>query len=325
MTTMNAHFGIVDEVTYGTPLTVTRFYEFDSETVRPQQGRVQSGAIRSGDRVLRADRTEPFRRGAAGRVRMPVPTKGFGLVLKHMMGAISVGAAVDANYTQTATLASLLGDSFTGQFNRPLNPSGASQPFTYHGGKITDWTLACDVDGHLMADLGMDFEDEDTSTALATPSYPADFRLFTFAGATLTFAAAQLEVTRVSVSMDNALKTDRRYLRGSSLKKEPVENGRRTIEWACTADFASLTERNRWTSTTRAGMFAALVATFDGPIAHAGATVPRLEITLPACRFDDVSGANVSGPAALSQELTGVALLDTSAISITYRTSDATS
>lgn len=325
MTTMNTQFAIVDEVTYGTPVTVTRFYEYDSETIKPQQGRVQSQALRAGNRILRADRFEPFRIGAAGRVRMPVPTKGFGLTLKHMLGSISVGSVSDSNYTQTATPGTLYGKSFTAQLNRPFNPSGTSQPFTYHGGKITGWTLSCDLDGLLVVELDMDFEDEDTSTSLASASYASDFRCFTFAGAELSLGGSAVEVKNISVSMDNALKTDRRYLRSSSLKKEPVENGRRPIEWACTADFADLTHRDRFTSATRAGALAALVATFNGPIAHGGTTLPQLKITLDAARTDDVGGVNVSGPEALEQELTGVGLLDTTGISIEYRTTDATS
>lgn len=323
MTTMNTQFGIVDEVTYGTPVTVSRFYEYESENIRPQQGRVESRALRSGTRVLRSDRFEPYRVGAAGPVRIPVPTKGFGLMLKHMMGTAAIGSVSDLNYTQTFTIGSLYGDMFTAQLNRPFNPSGTDQPFTYHGGKVTDWTLSCDLDDYLVADIGMDFEDEDTSTSLASASYSSDFRLFSFAGASLTVEGSSVEVKNISVSANNGLKTDRRYLRSSSLKKEPVENGMRVIEWSCTADFADLTQRNRFTSTTRTGALATLVATFDGPIAHAGTTLPQLKITIEEARFD-AAHANVSGPPGLEQELGGIATFDgtNSAVKIEYRTTD---
>jgi hypothetical protein len=323
VTTMNSQLGIVNEVTYGTPLTVTRFFEYDSESVALQTGRVESPSLRSGTRVLRSDRFEPYRMGAAGNVVMPVPTKGFGIWLTHMLGGSSIGSVTDGNQTQTHVVGPLLGDFFTMQIGKPFNPSGTVQPFTYHGCKVTGWTLSCDLDGFLTADIAIDAEDEDTSTALATASYPADFRCFSFTGAALTIASTSIEVRNFSVSGDNALDTNRRYLRNSALKKEPVENGMRTYEWSCTADFSDLTQYNRFSSATRAGAVAAIVATFDGPVAHAGTTLPRLEITIPVARFDDVS-QNISGPEALTQDISGVALFDgtNSPVSITYRTSD---
>lgn len=324
MTTLNTQLGIVDEVTYGTPVTVTRFVEYTSESMQLQMGRVESPALRTGTRVLRSDRFEPYRIGAAGRVQFDVPTKGFGLWLKHMLGTAAIATVVDANQTQTFTVGSLLGDMFTMQIGKPFNPSGTVQAFTYHGCKVTDWTLSCDLDGFLMADIGIDAEDEDNSTALAVASYPTDFRCFSFVGAAMTIGGSSIEIKNFSLSGDNALDTDRRYLRASALKKEPVENGMRSYEWSATADFSDLTQYNRFASATRAGALAAIVATFDGPVAHGGTTLPRLEITIPAARFDAVD-VSVSGPEALMQDLSGVALFDgtNSPVTITYRTTDA--
>jgi len=325
MTTMNTQLGVVDETVYGTPVTVTRFFEFNAESIKLAQGRTESNALRTGTRVRRSDRFEPYRVGASGDLMLDVPTKGFGFFLKHMLGTVATGTVVDSNFTHTGTVGSLLGDFFTVQVARPFNPAGTVQPFTYHGGKITGWDLSCDVDGVLVATLSCDFEDEDTSTGLASASYPSDYRVFSFSGAALTIGGASIEVKNVQVSATNELDTDRRYLRASSLKKEPVENGMRPIEWSCTADFSDLTQYDRFRSATRVGTLAQLIATFDGPVAHGGATLPRLEITMPACRFDAVD-VNVSGPDALMQDLSGVALFDgtNSPVTITYRTTDST-
>lgn len=324
MTTLNTQLGIVDESTYGTPVTVSRFYEYTSESIQLQTGRTESRGLRTGTRVMRSDRFEPYRIGAAGRVQLEVPTKGFGLMLKHMFGTAAIGSVTDSNYTQTFTIGSLLGDFFTLQVARPFNPAGTVQPFTYHGGKVTDWTLSCDLDGFLTADIGLDFEDEDTSTSLATASYASDWRCFSFVGASATIGGSAIELKNFSVSMNNALNTDRRYLRASALKKEPVEDGMRSVEWSATADFSDLTQYNRFASATRAGALAAIVATFDGPVAHGGTTLPRLEVTIPAARFDAVD-VNVSGPEALMQDMSGVGLFDgtNSAVQVTYRTTDA--
>lgn len=327
MTTMNTQLGVVDESTYGTPVTVTRFFEYNKESIKLEQGRVESAGLRSGMRTLRSDRFEPYRIGAAGDIELDVPTKGFGYWLKHMLGAISTSAVVDSNYTHTAVEGSLLGDFFTLQLNRPFHPSGTNQPFTYEGCKVSKWELGCDVDGVLVATLSIDAEDENTSTGLAAASYPSDYRIFSFNGAALTIGGSSIDITNFKVSCDNALKTDRRYMRASSLKREPVEDGMRTYEWSCTTDFTDLTQYNRFRDAARVNNLAAIVATFDGPIAHGGATLPRVTVTIPAARFD-AADLNIDGPEALMQDLSGVALFDaagsTSPVTIAYRSTDVT-
>lgn len=326
MTTMNSQLGVVDESTYGTPVTVTRFFEFNSLGFDPQHGRVESKGLRVGTRTQRADRFEPYAMGAKCPVEMDVPTKGFGWWLKHMLGGVATGTVSDANYTHTGTEASLLGDFFTMQGNFPLNPAGTSQAITLHGCKVESWELACDADGVLVATLDVDAEEYDTSTALASASYPSDYRIFSFAGASLTIGGSAVDVYDFSVSGNNTLDTDRRFLRGNPLKKEPVENGFRTYEWACSVDFESLTQFDRFRSATRAGALAAIVATFNGPIAHGGTTLPQLLVTIPAARFDSTGGPAISGPEALKLDLSGIATYDgtNSPVSIAYRSTDVT-
>lgn len=326
MTTMDSQLGVVDEVTYGTPVTVTRFFEFNELGFDPQHGRVESKGIRPGTRTQRSDRFEPYPMGAKCPIVLDVPTKGFGWWLKHMLGAVATGTVTDANYVHTGTEASLLGDFFTMQANFPLNPAGTSQPVTLHGCKVESWELSCDSEGVLMASIDIDAEDYDSTTGLATASYPTDYRIFSFAGASLEIASTSVDIYNFTVSGDNNLDTDRRYLRASALKKEPVENGFRTYEWGCTVDFDSLTQFNRFRAAARADTLAEIVATFDGPIAHGGTTLPRLEVTIPAARFDATGGPAISGPEALKLDLSGIATDDgtNSPVTITYRTTDAT-
>jgi hypothetical protein len=325
MTTMNTQLGVVDEATYGTPLTVTRFFEFNSEGVKVQQGRVESAGLRSGTRVLRSDRFEPFRIGAAGPITFDVPTKGFGYFLKHMLGQVATVGPTDSNYTHTGTVASLLGKFFTTQLNRPFNPAGTNQAFTYEGCKITKWELGCDLDGVLVCTLQIDAEDESTAVGLATASYPSDFRVFSWGGGSITLGGAAFEMKNFKVSCDNALDVDRRYIRTSTLKKEPVENGFRKIEFSCSGDFTDLTQYNRFRDAARANTLGAVVATFNGPVFHAGATLPAVTVTIPAARFDAVD-FNINGPAALMQNISGIATDDgtNSPISVAFRSTDVT-
>lgn len=325
MTTMNTQLGWKKETTYGTPVTVDRFLEFNRYQVRAKQGRVESQGLRSGGVVDRSDRTEPYPMGAEGPIEIDVPTKGFGGLLELMLGSIATAGPTDSNYTHTATIGSLLGKSATIQANKVFHPSGTSQPVTLHGAKVTDWALSMDAMGTLLCSLGIDAEEEDTSTSLATVAYPSDTRIFSWVGGSITVAGTSVEMTRWGVNCNNSLNTSRYYVRASALKKEPTASGRRQISTTFQADWTDLTQYNRFKSATRAGMFAQIIATFDGPIAHGGTTVPRLEVTLPACRFDDVQ-ADIDGPGELTQDVTAKVMWDgtNSPVTITYRTTDVT-
>jgi hypothetical protein len=326
MTTMLTQLGFVDEVAYGTPLTPTRFFEYTSESVKLQMGRIQSAGLRAGTRTPRADRFQPQRNGAAGGLVFDVPTKGFGYLLKHMLGTVSTGVVVDSNFTHTGTEGSLTGDFFTAQLNRPLNPSGTAQPFTYHGGKIVDWELACDVDGVLMTSLGCDFEDEDTSTALATAVYPASYNVFTWAQGAVTFGGTSVELKSFKVAGKNGLNVDRRYIRNSTLKKEPVESVMREYTWSAQMDFSDLVQYNRYRDALAANTLMQIIATFQGPVAHGGTTLPSLVVTMPAARVD-AADVNISGPEELMIDVSGIGMTPAaggSPVTIAYTTTDAT-
>jgi hypothetical protein len=328
MTSLLAQFGMVDEVTYGTVVTPTRFYEFNSCDIAIQRGAVMSQGLRTGQRVQRSDRFMPYTMGASGTLTLDVPTKGFGLMLKHMLGTAAIGTISDSNYTQTFTIGTLLGDMFTAQAGKPLVGSATVDPSTWHGCKVTEWELACDVDGLLVATIGIDAEDEDNSTALATASYASDYRVFAFSDCAVTLdpaggGAASFEVTSVSVTGNNNLDTERRFLTGSSLKKQPVENGFREYGITMDAEWSSTTAYDLFVSSTAAGQLGEIVVTFEGPVAHAGSTVPSLVITLPAVRFAEVTNP-ISGPEKITSTITGEVLDNGSdqPITITYTTTD---
>lgn len=313
------------ESTYGTAVTPSRTYEFNSEGIEESYGRVESEALRVGQYASRSDRWTPYFAGAAGSIEMDVLTKGFGLWFHHMLGGLSTSAAgVDGEYTHTATIADLYGKSLTAQINRPFNPSGTNQPFTYRGGKVTEWELSNSVEGNLVLSVGMDFQQVATDTALAAAAYPASMENFTWAGGEITIGGVAYPVTEFSVSCNNNLNVDRRFIQADANKKEPVA-GKREIAFSLSADFDSLTQRNRAASATRAGALAEIVGRWVGPSVIGGTTYPEVTVTMPAGRFDEWSGS-VEGPEAITQELSGVGLYDgtNSAVTIEYVSTDAT-
>lgn len=325
MSTLLTQVGMKTETTYNTGVVVDHFYEFNSEGVKLAMNRVVSNGLRSGRRVVGSLQHQSIKIGADGPFMIDVPTKGFGAWLVHMLGTVATTGPVDSNYTHTGTVGSLLGDSFTWQVNRPFNPSGTAQAFTYTGGKIASWEMGCDVNGLLAFTGTFDFADESTVTALATVSYPAGANVFTWAQGAITIAGAAAEISTFKVGANNALKTDRYYQRNSAVKKEPVENGLRTMTWSIGMDFTDLTQYNRFRDAINTNNEAAIVATYQGPVAHAGATLPSVVVTIPAARFD-VADVNIGGPDALTIALSGVATDNASAspVTIAYTTNDTT-
>lgn len=317
--------GVILESTFATYAAPTRFFEVVSDQVVPQYARIESAALRSGKRGMRTADFVPYILGAQGDINMEVRSKGFGYWLQFMLGSVATTGPTDAKYTHTGTLGSLTGKSFTWQGNRPFHPADTDQPFNFKGGKVISWELSNSAEGLLMLKLSCDFADVDTSNALAAVSYPSGVNeLYSFVGGVVTVGGSQFDVTDASVSLDNGLKVDRRYLRSSPLKKEQVEANLRTPTFALTADFSDLTQLNRVSSATAAGAYAAVVLTWQAPTLIGAASLPTIVVTLPAARFDEGFPA-VSGSDPLTQAIKGKALdAGAGAISIAYGTADVT-
>jgi len=325
MGAMDHQLMVKDEVTYGVPVTPDRTFEYESEGIEESYGRTEGDPLRVGSGFVRSDRFTPYFAGAAGTVQMTVMTKGFGYWLKHMMGSVgTTGPAETTVYTHTGTEGSLYGDSFTMQVNRPFHPSGTNQAFTFCGGKIPEWTLSNSVDGNLLLDLGMDFMQVSTATALATAAYPASMDPFTWAGGYVTIGGSNYDVTEFSLQVNNGLDVERRQIRAKTDKKEPTA-GRREASFSLSADFDSLTNRNRAASDTRAGALAALTAVWRGPTLLGTTIYPEFSVSLAAARFDEWSGAT-EGAEAITQELSGAVRYDgsTSPVVVTYKSADVT-
>lgn len=319
-------FSVAKESTYGTAVTPTRTFEYESESIESSEGRTESDPLRTGSGFARADRFTPYFEEASGSVSISVLTKGFGFWLEHMLGTVATtGPAETAAFTHTATEGPLLGKSFTAQVNRPFNPSGTNQAFTFEGGKVKSWTLSNSVDENLMLELDLDFEQERDATALVAPAYPTLMENFTWAGGSITVGGAAYDVTEFSCQVDNGIKNDRRQIRGNTDKKEPT-SVRREGTFSLKADFESLAQRNRAHAVTASGTLAQIVATWIGPTLIPGTTTlfPAVTLTLPACRFDSWK-ASTGGAETLEQELSGVIRWSGtgSPVTLAYRTGDA--
>jgi hypothetical protein len=318
-TALEAQIGFVDEVTFGTPVTVTRFYEFNSESIKMDQARIESSALRSGARVTRSDRWALGKKTVGGDVTFELANKSFGLLFKHMFGGVATAqpdsGGAPTVYKHTFTPGAYP-TSMTAQVGR-TDVGGTTRAFTYHGCRVESWELGCSVDEIASLKISLNGEDEDTSTALATVSYPASLSLLTFVNGTLTIGGSSASVMSASVAGQNGLATDRYFL-GSTLRKQQLEMGMRTYTGTFEAEFESLTHYNRFVNGTEAE----IVLNFQGGVIS-GAFNYEAKITANV-RFDGQT-PNVGGPEIVGQTLPfKVVDNGTTSIKLEYQTTDVT-
>lgn len=286
-----SQLGLVDEVTYGTPVVVTRFYEFNSEDIRLDIEPIYSEGIRAGrQNIHRIGAYARHRKGAGGTVELEFMQKGFGILLKHMLGAVVTTGTNP--YTHTGSVASLIGDFFTLQVGRD------DQAFTYEGCKVNEWELSCAVGEFLKLSLTIDAEDENTGVALATASYPTNIVPFSFLNGALTVGGTATHVTEFTFSGNNNLATERYFIRASGLKKEPTDQGRE-YTGELTLEFEDLTAYNLFINGTESQ----LILTFT-----AGADT--FTVTAPTCLFTGET-PTVEGPEIIPLTLPFTVLGDT--------------
>ena len=318
-----AQIGFAQEAAWGTYQTPTRFLEFLNESLGFQIARIESGAIRASNRVLRSDHWAAGTKQGGGDIAWEVSSKGFGLLFKHMLGAVAIttpgGGTTSRDHTHT------LGDpdaneGLTIQKGVP-DVNGMVQPFSFLGCKVTGWELSNTVDGILQLVTSIDAADLTTAQSLAAASYPTSPELFTFVRATMTVGGAQLDVKDVSINGNVGLATDRFFLRSSQLKKEQLINGMYEIGGSLLPEFENLTAINRFLN----GTTASLVALWEGSIIEAAIRY-KVQVTIPVCRFDgDIP--TVGSPEIVEQPLPFKGLYDGAAepITLVYTTTDTAS
>jgi hypothetical protein len=300
-----AQLGFAAESTVGTYATPDHFTEMLQESLKLQIERIESKAIRASNRVLRSDRWVANKKGVSGDVQFEVANKGFGLLFKHMLGAATVTTPTGATDTrlQTFTLDDMDGLSLTVQVGRP-DTSGTVQPFSYLGCKVTSWELSNAVDGLLALTLSFDGMDEDTSQDLESVSYPTSQELLSFVGGSIKIADSAYDVTSFSVKGDNGLKTDRYFIRDSTLKREQLPAQMVELSGQIASEFGGTTAYERFTE----GTMASIEALWQGSTIE-GSFKYQVKVTLPKCRFDGET-PNVGGPDILEQPLPFKALYD---------------
>lgn len=316
---LSAQLMTSEEVTYGTVVTPDRGFEFRSESLKLEIQRIESAALRSGTRVQRSDRWAVGQKSVTGDITMDLINKSQGRWWKHALGGVATsqpdGAGAPTVYLHTFTP----GDIPVGQTIQVgrTDVGGTTRAFTYHGCRISSWELACavgDIASLTMSVLG---EDEDTSTGLASISYPSGISLMTFVQGSVTIGGSAANIKSATVSGNNGLADDRYFL-GSQLRKAPLENALREYSGTFEAEFEDLTAYNRYVNGTEA----------EVELLFQGATIAttykyEVKVTMNV-RFDGET-PNVGGAEIVPLNMPYKVVDDgTTSIKVEYQTTDAT-
>jgi hypothetical protein len=322
--------GIINEATYGTAVAVTKFYEIVSEDLKGNYERTQAEALSSAF-VDRADRFAISQKGASGTIEFEPLTKGFGHWLRYMMGTVvTSGPSETTVYTHTGTIGSLTGRNLTVQVGRAQEDT-VVKPWTYEGGKVMEWELSNSVDQTLRCSVTLDFEKESNPDApagayvLATNVPVTGAEVFTWAGATISVGGSPVEVDDLSIKVDNALNADRWYLNQGAPKREPIQDGKRMIDWSFKTTYANNTFWEKVSSATNSGSYAVIEAKWNGLTLLGSTIYPNITVTIPVARFDE-GGPSVDGPGMLEQTFSGKGLFDgtLSPITVAVQSADVT-
>lgn len=303
---LDAQLGIALETTWGTPVTVTKFLEFDSESLSWEPSWIEPTGLRVGTKFKRATRLVRSREGVSGGFELQYATRTMGTLVKAMLGSTVTTPTLVAGsaYKQVHNPGDFLGKSLTVQVGRP-EPSGTVRPHTFEGCKVTGWEFSVSDNDTAKLSVEVDGQTELTATALATASY-VSAEIFNFSQATVfktggtVAGATELTVTggttvpgvarRFTLSGSNPMHTERYGLGNTGQKSEQLENDIPTITGSIEAEW----DRTTWYDAFKNNTTTAIELKLEGSIIS-GTDKNTLHIVVPAAKFK-ASPFQVGGP-----------------------------
>mgnify|MGYP003441199056 CR=1 FL=1 len=293
-------FGLLKETTYGTPVTVSRWFEHTGETFDYNKNIVEPKALRVGSRMGMTTRRVITTSDAGGDVTIPCLSKGMGTMWEQCMGSGTSTLVSGSTYQQLFTFADVM-PSATYQIGIPRY-DGTTTPFTYSGGMVDSFELEFANGEVAMLKVTVDARDVTTATALASPTMPAaSANLFHFANGSLStgtvtapttwsveepvttaLASSVTPLTNVrsgNIKVSHNLNTGG-YNFGASGKKRKPSTGLREVTGSLTVEFDSATFTDAVLSETPM----TLVLTFTGGALSEG--TETLQVVLSEIKLD---------------------------------------
>ena len=298
----DASVGTAVESTYGTPVTVTRWYEFADESFDYEKTVKQGAGIRVGSKVARSGRRVVTQTQAKGDLSVELTSKGLGTLLQTCFGAGVSSLVSGSTYQQNFTLGTgATPPSMTVQKGL-VRADGTVDPYTYNGGVVDSFEIDCPHGDIAKLKAAFIFRDMLTATAYAAPSYVTGGSLFHFAQGTITVGGtvtaptttalatggtAVANVRDFNVKVDNKLTADRFTYNAAGKMLSPTY-GLRDIGGKLTIEYTDRTLTDAYIADTPL----ALTLTFTTTEALSTG-FSQLQITLPEIKLNgEVPKAN---------------------------------
>lgn len=324
---IGSQFGLAPEVTYGTYVAPTRFYEARSARVTKVKNTASWDGLAAGRLVDRADgRAVTTKAGRVEVADLVATTKDLGLLLNLIMGGAvaPVQQAATAAYLQTHALADTYGKMASCQSGVPL-VGGTVVPQTALGAKVTSATFACAADQLLTLGVEMDARDVTEVQTLAAASYATDRKPFHFGqmavktGADVAGATAADGVRGFSMTIERNIKVDQFYANAAGLKDQPVTANKVGITGTLNTDYKTAAH---WADRFRDDSQFALVIEFVGALI-ASTYYETLRFALPAVYLNGDT-PSVGGPDVVQTDFPFQAYFDLTnpALTIEYMSTD---
>lgn len=298
-----------EEDTWGTAVTPDHAIEFDSETLQSSPTWLEPTGIRNGMKYKRLSRVVQSRQTVAGDFTVEVATKGMGLLWKHALAssATPVEDGTTGAYKQVHTPGDFLGKGLTVQVGRPEPSTGTVRPFTFAGCKISQWQFSLTDGDTPTLQLTLDGREENTATALVSPTYPVGAQAFDFAQATLKLGgtvttatgittitggvAVATVINEITLSGEAGMATERYGIGNAGLKSEQLENATPTVTGTLSAEFNKSELYDVFTAAGTTPMHLSLV----GDVIGSSTDHYTLDFIMPAVKLKTAT-PNVSGP-----------------------------
>lgn len=310
-----------NETNYGSAAPLTRAFEGHADDWKRESEYLGANGFRGGYQTHAYDRRAQIDMGGSGSLEVDVLNKGLGLLLKGWLGTTATAQQGGTSaYKHTfATDTAEASVSYTVQVQRS-DAGGSLRFFTHQGATITGWTLKNDVGGLLMANMSFDVEEVETSTASAAPAYPASAAPFAWTQGVASINSVATDIKSFELTADLGLKTDRRYIKGSPKKSQPVRSKKPEFTGSVTVDFEDNTLYDLWV----AGTIVPITLTYTGSLIESSYYY-EFKVTLPACQITgDAPQAQLEE---FTQQTVPFKVLDNGtddAITIEYTTTDTT-
>ncbi|MFE9026231.1 phage tail tube protein [Streptomyces iakyrus] len=298
---LDASIGIGQESAYGTLSATVEGYEGKADSWKTNREFIESVGFRAGMQTARADRRNVVNMGGEGELEVDLLDAGAGSLFSAAFDKVTVTSEGGFRTWVFETASTPESPSFSAQMVRPT-VDGTKVAYKHVGCVATEWSLTAETESAVALSVTFDFQDvSHTSTAgqIVAPVYPVEAYAYDWTRTSIELkrggVAVPLDATSLELTGERGLNTDRRFLRGSALKKKPVRNAmptyEGTLEGEFTADSLGLYEA------FLAGEVCALKSTFTGLIPGTSLVVetPAIQFTgeSPEASVDELTTHNL--------------------------------